>query len=37
MKVEAVPEENLVEILAPKGSDEPLDETDESEARRGRT
>jgi hypothetical protein len=26
MKVEAVPEENLVEILAPKGSDEPLDE-----------
>ena len=25
MKV-AVPEENLVEILAPKGSDEPLDE-----------
>ena len=26
MKIEAVPEENLVEILAPKGSDEPLDE-----------
>jgi hypothetical protein len=26
MKVEAVPEEELVEILAPKGSDEPLDE-----------
>jgi hypothetical protein len=26
MEVEAVPEENLVEILAPKGSDEPLDE-----------
>jgi hypothetical protein len=25
-KVEAVPEENRVEILAPKGSDEPLDE-----------
>jgi hypothetical protein len=26
MEVEAVPEEGLVEILAPKGSDEPLDE-----------
>ena len=26
MKVEAVPEEGLVEILAPKGSDQPLDE-----------
>jgi hypothetical protein len=26
MKVEAIPEEGLVEILAPKGSDEPLDE-----------
>ncbi len=26
MKVESVPEEGLVEILAPKGSDEPLDE-----------
>jgi hypothetical protein len=26
MQVEAVPEEGLVEILAPKGSDEPLDE-----------
>jgi hypothetical protein len=26
MQVEAVPEEALVEILAPKGSDEPLDE-----------
>jgi hypothetical protein len=26
MQVETVPEEGLVEILAPKGSDEPLDE-----------
>ena len=26
MQVEAVPEEALVEILAPKGSDQPLDE-----------
>ena len=26
MQVEAVPEEGMVEILAPKGSDEPLDE-----------
>ena len=26
MQVEAVPEEGLVEILAPKGSDQPLDE-----------
>jgi hypothetical protein len=26
MKVEAVPEEGVVEILAPKGSDQPLDE-----------
>jgi len=26
MKVETVPEEGLVEILAPKGSDQPLDE-----------
>jgi hypothetical protein len=26
MQVEAVPEEDLVEIFAPKGSDEPLDE-----------
>ena len=26
MKVETVPEESLVEILTPKGSDQPLDE-----------
>ena len=26
LQVETVPEEGLVEILAPKGSDEPLDE-----------
>jgi hypothetical protein len=26
IEVEAIPEENLVEILAPKGSDDPLDE-----------
>jgi len=26
LQVETVPEEGLVEVLAPKGSDEPLDE-----------